>query len=187
MSLATTAQEDAETKFWRMPELIERLLEYLDEFSILSIVGLNLLTLEVLQTASRTSKPLPGLIRRVLRFDQRESFEQQREKVRRFSNTLLAQSSSEPLLLEVLDVICFQHKYVGAWVPHPGIHNVTNYNQKSVIKMSCPLHKGHHMVSPLGIILLEDCEAALAISSTKLSVIDIMLDGREDMSDTKRC
>ena len=55
MSLATTAQEDAGTKFWRMPELIERLLEYLDEFSILSIVGLNLLTVEVLQSASRTS------------------------------------------------------------------------------------------------------------------------------------
>ena len=33
MSLAT--QEDASTKFWRMPELVEKLMEYLDSISIL--------------------------------------------------------------------------------------------------------------------------------------------------------
>ena len=37
MSLST--QEDAGTKFWRMPEMVEKLLEYLDEISILSIVS----------------------------------------------------------------------------------------------------------------------------------------------------
>ena len=71
MSLLATTQEAAETKFWRMPELIEKLLEYLDELSILSIVGVNLLSVEVLQTASKTSDILSKLIRKVLGFDQR--------------------------------------------------------------------------------------------------------------------
>ena len=38
------------------PELVEKLMEYLDEISILSIVGLKLLTPEVLQAASANSK-----------------------------------------------------------------------------------------------------------------------------------
>ena len=185
MSLST-----AQTKFWRMPELIEKLLEYLDEFSILSIVGLNLLTVEVLQTASRTSEPLGKLIRTALGFGQAQIFEQQREKVRRMSNTLLAQlESPEPLLLEVLDVICAEHKFVngGVWQPVwvPGIYSTTNYNQESLIRIRCPLHD-FHSVSPLGFILLEDCEAAVAIGSTKQPVINIELNGRTDIADTWR-
>ena len=179
----------AQTKFWRMPELIEKLVEYLDEFSILSIVGVNLLTVEVLQTASKTTEPLGKLIRNVLGFGQSQTFEQQREKVQRMSNTLLAQlESPEPLLLEVLDVICAEHKYMNESVWHlfpPGIDIMTNYNQESLIRISCPLHN-HHSVSPLGFILLEDCEAAVAVGSTKQPVMNIELNGRTDMADTCR-
>ena len=69
------AQEgDAQTKFWRIPELIERLLEYLNEFDILAIIGLKLLTVEVFQAASATAKhfepkPLRKIIRKALRLD----------------------------------------------------------------------------------------------------------------------
>ena len=181
MSLST-----AQTKFWRIPELIEKLLEYLDEFSVLSIVGLNLLTVEVLQTASRTTEPLGKLIRKVLGFGQPQVFEQQREKVQRMSNTLLAQlESPEPLLLEVLDVICAEHKHATEGVLLPGFGNTSNDNQESAIRISCPLHN-HHSVSPLGFILLEDCEAAVAIGSTKQPVMNIELNGRTDMADTRR-
>ena len=81
MSLAT--HEDAGTKFWRMPELVEKLMEYLDEISILSIVGLKLLTPEVLQAASANSKLfepklLRKLIRKVLGFEPQISFWLQR-------------------------------------------------------------------------------------------------------------
>ena len=106
------AEEDAETKFWRMPELVEKLLEYLDELSILSIVVVKLLTVEVLQTASKkTEEPLGKLVQKVLGLGQSRNFQQQREKVQRMSNTLLAQlDSPEPLLLEVRHVICAEHK-----------------------------------------------------------------------------
>ena len=101
MSSATT-EEDSGTKIWRMRELIEKLLKYLNKFSILSIVGVKLLTVEVLQTASKTSEPLGKLVQKVLRLGQSQNFQQQREKDQRMSNTLLAQlDSPEPLLLEV--------------------------------------------------------------------------------------
>ena len=178
MSLAT-AQEDAETKFWRMPELVEKLLEYLDEFSILSIVGLKLLTVEVLQAASGTSKrfepkPLGKLIRKALGFGQPQTFLQQREKVQRISNTLLAQlDSPQHLLLEVLDVICAEYMYV---------RRTAQWWQMSVIRISCPTHT-YHSVSALGFILLEDCEVAIAIDSTKQRVRKIELHGSSDYAE----
>ena len=69
-------EEDAGTKFWRMPELIEKLLEYLDELSILNIVGVRLLTVEVLQTASKkTEEPLGKLVQKVLGLGQSQNFQ----------------------------------------------------------------------------------------------------------------
>ena len=179
MSLAT-AEEDAGSKFWRMPEMIEKLLEYLDEDEVLTIVGVNLISVEVFKTASRTSQPLGKLIWKALGFGQPQLFEQEREKVQRMSNTLLAQlNSPDPLLLEVLDVICASNKYVIEMVQYPG------FSQESAIRISCPLHNDH-LVSPLGFILLEDCEAA--IGSTKQRVIKIDLGHgpycRNDMRDT---
>ena len=142
MSLLATTQEAAETKFWRMPELIEKLLEYLDELSILSIVGVNLLSVEVLQTASKTSDILSKLIRKVLGFDQPQIFQHQREKVERLATTLLAKlDRPEPLLLEVLDVICAEHEH--GRLRDPLRDWSTNYNQASVIRISCPLHTHH--------------------------------------------
>ena len=189
MSLLATTQEAAETKFWRMPELIEKLLEYLDELSILSIVGVNLLAVEVLQTASKTSDILSKLIRKVLGFDQPQIFQHQREKVERLTTTLLAMlDRPEPLLLEVLDVICAEHEHGRVRDPPHYTMYSTNYNLESVIRISCPLHTDHHYVTPLGFILLETVEAALAIASTKQRVIQIVLNGREDMADArKRC
>ena len=67
--------------FWRMPEMIEKLLDYLDEVEILTIVGVNLLSVEVLQSASKTSEPLGKLIRKALGFGQSQTFQHQREKV----------------------------------------------------------------------------------------------------------
>ena len=89
--MALSTQEDAGTKFWRMPELVEKLLEYLDEISILSIVGVKLLTVEVLQTASGASKrfeskPLGKLFRKALGFGQPQTLGEQRTKVQRISS-----------------------------------------------------------------------------------------------------
>ena len=76
-----------------MPELVEKLLEYLDEVSILSIV--KLLTVKILQAAVGTSmrfqsKALSKLIRKALWFGQFQTFGEQRTKVQRISGTLQA-------------------------------------------------------------------------------------------------
>ena len=171
MSLST--QEDAGTKFWRMPELVEKLLGYLDEVSILCIVEVKLLNVEVLQAASKgTSKS--KLIRMVLGFEPVQTFEQQRTKVQRISKTLLAQlDSPQPLLLQLLHVICAEHKYVkGRW-------------EDSAIRISCPTHT-YHSVSPNGFILLEDCEGAVGSMEQRIRKIELMIDydGRSDLSNS---
>ena len=74
MSLST--QEDARSKFWRLPELVEKLLEHLDEVSVLSIVEVKLLTDEVFQTASKGVSRCQ-LIRKVLGFEPPQTFDQQ--------------------------------------------------------------------------------------------------------------
>ena len=113
MSLPTQGQEDARSKFWHVPEMVEKLLEYLDEVSILSILEVKLLTVEIYQAASGTSKD--KLIRKVLGFEPPQTFEQQRTKVQRISRTLLAQlDSPQPLLMELLDAICLPK-----WVHSP--------------------------------------------------------------------
>ena len=177
MSLST--QLDARTKFWRMPEMVEKLLEYLDEISILSIVGVELLTMEVFQAATKTSKrfeskPLVKIIRKALGFGELgpqralssilspRELEQHRAKVQRISRTLLAElNTPKPLQLEILDVICAEHKYVNR--PH---------RQESVIRMSCSVHT-YHSVSPLGFVLLEDCEGAIGSSEQRIRKIEL--------------
>ena len=111
------AQEDAQTKFWRLPELMERLLEYLDALDVLSIIGLKLLTLGVFQAASATTKlfeqkPLRKVIWKALRFDL-PSYTARMENVQRVATSLLAQlASPDQLLMEVLETICAEYKYV---------------------------------------------------------------------------
>ena len=174
MSSLMAQEGDAQTKFWRIPELIERLLEYLNEFDILAIIGLKLLTVEVFQAASATAKhfepkPLRKIIRKALRLDL-PSYTAQRENVQRVATSLLAQlASPDQLLMEVLETICAEYKYVPS-------------SNHSVIRLGCPEHK-YHSVTALGFILLEDCEKAVAIGSTKQRVRKIELAGAYFCSD----
>ena len=66
--------EAAMAKVWRIPELVEHLLFYLDPSSILGLVGLNILSVETLETASQTKNMVYKLIKKVLELDQRKEF-----------------------------------------------------------------------------------------------------------------
>ena len=174
MSSLMAQEEDAQTKFWRIPKLIERLLEYLDEFDVLAIIGLKLLAVEVFQAASTTAKHfepkhLRKIIRKALRLDL-PSYTARRENLQRVATSLLAQlPSPDRLLMEVLETICAEYKYAPSY---------------SVIRLGCPEHK-YHSVTALGFILLEDCEKAVAISSTKQRVRKIELAGAYFRSDMR--
>ena len=140
-------------KVWRIPELVETLLVYLDPTSILSLVGLNMLTVHTLETASKTKNPVHKLIKKVLELDQRKTFEEHRNLVKRISRDLLAKlESPKPLLLEFLHVIQAEARHLDRmWVP---------YCATPILTLSCPIH-ANHSVTPRVFILLEDCEGAV--------------------------
>ena len=180
MSSLMAQEEDAQTKFWRIPKLIERLLEYLDEFDVLAIIGLKLLAVEVFQAASTTAKhfepkPLRKVIWKALRFDL-PSYTARMKNVQRVATSLLAQlASPDQLLMEVLETICAEYKYVPS-----SNHSVFRLRTED----KCHKYK-YHSVTDLGFILLEDCEKAVAIGSTKQRVRKIDLAGAYFWSDMR--
>ena len=155
-----SAQEDATHKVWRIPELVETLLVYLDPTSILSLVGLDMLSVHTLETASKTKNPVSKLIKKALELDQRKTFEEHRDLVKRISSDLLAKlERPKYLLLEFLHVIQEEARHLDRmWTP---------YCSDPVLTLSCPIH-AFHSVTPRVFILLEDCEGA--VGSTEQSI-----------------
>ena len=150
-----SAPEAAMAKVLRIPEMVEHLLLYLDPTSILGLVGLNILSVETLESASQTKNMVFKLIKKVLELDQLKAFEDHREKVKETSANLLAQlEDPKPLLLEFLHVILAEGKHLDSLDP-PFCSQ-----RDPAILLSCPLHSDHH-VTPRVFILLEDCEAAV--------------------------
>ena len=161
MNMST--QEDAMYKVWRIPELVETLLVYLDPTSILGLVGLDLLTVHTLETASKTKNPVKKLIKKALELDQRKTFEEHRNLVKRISSDLLAKlESPKPLLLEFLHVIQEEARHLDRmWVP---------YCSDPVLTLSCPIH-AYHSVTPRVFILLEDCEGTVGSAEQSIQHI----------------
>ena len=59
-----SAPEAAMAKVLRIPEMVEHLLLYLDPTSILGLVGLNILSVETLESASQTKNMVFKLIKK---------------------------------------------------------------------------------------------------------------------------
>ena len=138
--MSSSTQAGAERKFWQVPEMVEKLLEHLDVSGTLELAEVHELTLQILQGASGTLKPL--VIGRQLGQD---TFEQQRVMVERAVLTITAKMEKpESLLVELLHVICAEHR-----------------TDAITIQLTCPCCASPHSVSSFGFILLEDCEGAL--------------------------
>ena len=136
-------------KFWQTPELVEKLLEHLDASATLGLAEAHWLTLQILQGDSGTLKPFKKLTSSLIgRHLAEDTFEQQRVLVEWVVLTILATTESpEPLLVELLDAICAEHK-----------------TDAIAIQVTCPCLASTHSVSSLGFLLLEDCEGALGVS-----------------------
>ena len=145
------ASSDAERKFWQRPELVEMLLEKLDAGSTLNLAKAHTLTSLILQGASGTLKPWKRLISLVSQdLEDDGSFQQQRGMVQQMAGSVLAKMENpEPLLKELLHLICAKH--VGG-----------------SIKLSCPCPVSQHSVSSMGFVLLEDCEGRLSSAEQSL-------------------
>ena len=110
--MSSARQEDAGTKFWRIPELVERLIPFLDGHTTLSLVKALPLALEIIERKFTWSK----FVRRVcphMTYDvipDEVEFEEAVAKERGEVTTLLEflkmMENPIPHLLDLLHVIC---------------------------------------------------------------------------------
>ena len=148
------AGEAVERKFWRMPELVERLLMFLDTSSTSRLAKVHPLTREILQGRLGWSK----LLRKSFPCKTIIHAEQDRVEIQHLSQILKNMENPKLRLLELLDVICDQCVPV----------------RRSIIQVSCR-SPGHisHSVSPFCFSLLEQVEQALGTAEQAIEKIEV--------------
>lgn len=162
-------------KFWRTPELVEKLLPLLDACSISQLAQLHQLTAGVLQVASFWN----DLIRRSCHYDEhrpeemrvesefgdwvKEKFEEDKRVVTHLTTILKKMENSNVCLLQLLHLICERYPCMGKrwWDDEP-----------ISVQVSCPC-KTSHSVSHLGFLLLEEIEGGLGSVEQKLEKVSI--------------
>ena len=165
---------EAERKFWRTPDLLERLLAVLDAKSLLALVKGLPPALAIIQRKPTWIK----LIKRVCsniedpRFgsDSHEEFLQQLAEHRSGLIPLVAimkrmTSNFRPRLLDLLDVICEGNPPVLRENVSEECRSYEEYYEENLpgpelIKVTCTRHTSHE-VSPYGFLLLETVEGAM--------------------------
>lgn len=130
----------------QIPELLEHMLSFFDAYSIASLASVHQPTTKVLQerkildgkTIRRSKLPLSTLNEGTL--------EQQRQGIRLLVNLLLKLENGKDLMIDLLLVIC---------------ENCPGVDQSNRVRVS---DDGIHLVSPLGVVLLEEAERPFASS-----------------------
>ena len=146
--MAMRTQEDAERQFWRMPELVESLMPFLDGQSTLALGKALPLALEVIQRKSMWTK----LVRRVCPYDTDDSEAEEavanhRRKVMPLVEILKMMEDPTLLLLDLLHVICERFPSVD--------REDLRADLKGFFQVSCSCEQTSHTVSPYGFMLLE--------------------------------
>ena len=190
--MSSTQQEDAERKFWRLPELVEMLLPFLDGPSTLALVKALPLALEIIQRKSMWIK----LVKRVCPFDSDdvvewgEEFEKlvanDKRKVMPLVEILKMTENPKPLLLDLLHTICERFPPVDREdVPEEarGYH-VNTIPGPEFFEVSCSCRgsrrrrQATHAVCPYGFLLLEEVERIMGTTEQKIQWV--VLDDLEE-------
>ena len=165
--MALPRQEDAEMKFWRTPELVERLMPFLDGQSTLALVKALPLALEVILRKSMWIK----LVSQVCPYDTDDLLDEaeyedavanDRRQVMPLVEILKMVEDPNPLLLALLHVICERFP--------SGDQYVEGLGGPELIQVSCTCSRQHtsHTVSPYGFLLLEAVEGVLGSTEQKV-------------------
>ena len=177
--MSSAQEEDAERKFWRLPELVEMLMPFLDGPSVLSLAKALPLALEITQRKSMWTK----LVRRVCLFDSDDVFfwgEQfdeavatDKSKVLPFAEILKMTEDPNPLLLlELLHVICERFPPVGRDdVPLEARGSPNSVNMipgPEFFEVACACEHTSHAVCPYGFLLLEGVERMMGTTEQKV-------------------
>ena len=137
------AQLETEHKFWMIPEMIAKLLPFLDLKSTLCLAHAHEKTHNVLKGAMVFNKLL-----------KRNSPLTKLDNVKDLATILKLMKDPKANLSKVLDVICETNPQISnpntpdLW-PGPGV------------RMGCPCHLNYHSISSKGFELLEEVEGAL--------------------------
>ena len=172
--LSCMEESEAMKKFWEIPELVERLFTFLDASSTLSLARAHPPTVRILQRGFnwiqfiRRSCPSPAI-----NYEGKshlsdcdwaiEAAEQKKQELRPVVQLLKMMKTSQPFLLDLLDIICetfggeesFQDRFGAS------------------IEMACPRHAANHTVDAVGFLLLEEVEAAMGSAEQKLKWLQI--------------
>ena len=173
---------EAERKFWGCPELVERVLPFLDSNSVLSLCQALPAVVHVVQGKTPWNK----LIRRTCNFvvnsteyvpldPLEETTVQKHAKVMSLAEILMLMADPTEPLLDLLDLICEKHPFQKnsvltrreATTPRRSI-----LPKKDFVQVSCPRH-GTHAVSPAGFMLLEEVESALQSTEQDIQCIEL--------------
>ena len=144
------ANDEAGGMFWNTPELIEKLLPYLDPSSTKCLAEAHDLTQETLLRDLDWSK----LVRRAFPFSNNTRWGEEGElevvtrKARALAEILKMAANPKSLQLELLHVICERFS------PDE------TYFSAQLVRVRCPCNQTHE-VAPLGFILLEEVESVL--------------------------
>ena len=163
----------AEQKFWNThPELVERLLIFLDASSTMHLAQAHRITLQRLQFKSVWLK----LVKRSCPRGENRNWPIQEadvEKKRTLVGFLVGilkmfdVENSLQLELELLGVICTRFPVVSPYRPGPG-EEFHNYYRGQQALVRCSYHNKTHLISPLGLLLQEDVERGLGTSEQKI-------------------
>ena len=139
----------ATKKVWRLPELGEKLISFLDPLSALRLMHSDLMDKETLKKGL-TSKAWGELVRNssVKGF---AGFEEKKENVKALVRILHFMKPEEPapLLMPLLDLICESR---------PGF----------AVEMTCPCRPEHHLISTDGFLLLEEVQRSFSTTEQSL-------------------
>ena len=157
--------QDAEVKFWWIPELVEHLLTFMDPASILNLAHSHSRVEQVLQSASVWT----GLIKRVCPYDREEQdfpptnliIQRKCEQVRALLGLLHLLQNSENQQLELLELIQLRFSIQD------------DLGRSQFVSLCDPMiviGPSYH-VSPLGFLLLEEVEGSRRLEDDFVTVI----------------
>ena len=173
--MSSVGQDNAGKKFWGNPDLVEKLLPYLDVFTIILLAESKIsCTIQILQ---KSSDVWTKLVRRTFPGNQTwsdhassgrywnfvmERFHEEKIQTLHLTSILTMMDNPKSHTLDLLEIIC--EKF-------PPIER--SGRSDFSIKLVCPCHQSHHSVSPLGFLLLEEIEGALGSAQQEVLQIKV--------------
>ena len=158
------SEDDVVKRFFQLPELVARLLSFLDVKSILNLAKAHPPTIKILKNRSKMWK---GLVNKIIdsSFDPYQetwTVDELDRDIQHLNELLQMMGGPGNLLLELLHAICechASHKYEG---PYEG-----------EVVLNCPCQISNHSVAPAGFKILEAVEGGLSSTIQKVESVAV--------------